>query len=507
MSKFTVFVKAMIILFCEFSDKTDRYDLVVIGGGSGGLACSKEAAQFNKRVAVLDFVQPSTQGTKWGLGGTCVNVGCIPKKLMHQAALLGQAVRDARSYGWSVPQDISMDWQVMSEAVQNYVKSMNFGHRVQLQDKKVEYINAFGSMVDPNTVKATDAQGKERLLHADNVVIAVGGRPIIPEQMPGALEHCISSDDIFWLKKAPGKTYVNISGLNIALECGGFLTGMGYNTTVMVRSICLRYFDQQMSKLVTDYMENNGTRFLWRHKPVKFEKDREGKIVVTYSDENGNTLTERFDTVLMATGRKALTKNLNLEDIGVKLDRESHKVLGDHGGDQERSSVHNIYSIGDVLQGRPELTPVAIKAGKLLAHRLFGNSTHQMDYDIVPTTVFTPLEYGVVGVSEEAAINKYGEENVEVYHAFYRPLEFSIPNRDASQCYIKAICTEDEVVGLHITGNNAGEIIQGFTTAVRCGASWEDFSKTVGIHPTTAEEIVKMQITKRSGLDPRVTGC
>ncbi|XP_021374605.1 thioredoxin reductase 2, mitochondrial-like isoform X2 [Mizuhopecten yessoensis] len=507
-SKQNLYKYRHLLRYLSKSSKKFEYDLVVIGGGSGGLACSKEAAQLGKRVAVLDYVNPSSQGTKWGLGGTCVNVGCIPKKLMHQAALLGHAIEDSRLYGWDVPHSVTNDWEKMCGAVQSYVKSLNWGHRVQLQDKNVEYLNSLGSFSDQHTIRAVDSKGQERFLTTEHAVIAVGGRPTLPTQIPGMVDRAITSDDIFWMKKPPGKTLV-VGGSYIALESAGFLTGLGFDTTVMVRSICLRAFDQQMASFVTDYMENNGTRFLRQCLPLGVVKNGEGKLEVSYQDGNGNKDLETFDTVLMAIGRYSVTDKLNLPDIGVSMD-DIGKVIGGHGGDLERSSVPHIYAIGDVLHERPELTPVAIKAGRLLARRLFGGSQIQMNYDQVATTVFTPLEYGVVGMSEEDAVTTQGEGSIEVYHAFYAPLEYAIPGRDVSQCYIKVICENGDdgrVLGIHLTGPNAGEIVQGFSVAMGCGLTWRQLSSSVGIHPTTAEELVKLHITKSSGLDPKVTGC
>ncbi|XP_027421798.1 thioredoxin reductase 2, mitochondrial isoform X3 [Bos indicus x Bos taurus] len=181
------------------------YDLLVIGGGSGGLACAKEAAQLGKKVAVLDYVEPSPQGTRWGLGGTCVNVGCIPKKLMHQAALLGGMIRDAPHYGWGVAQ-APHSWATLADAVQNHVKSLNWGHRIQLQDRKVKYFNVKASFVDTHTVCGVSKGGEETLLSAEHIVIATGGRPRYPTHIEGALEYGITSDDLFWLKESPGKT-------------------------------------------------------------------------------------------------------------------------------------------------------------------------------------------------------------------------------------------------------------------------------------------------------------
>ncbi|XP_064209812.1 thioredoxin reductase 2, tandem duplicate 2 [Anguilla rostrata] len=483
------------------------YDLVVIGGGSGGLACSKEAAQFGKKVAVLDYVEPSPKGTKWGLGGTCVNVGCIPKKLMHQAALLGTAVNDARKYGWNIPAPVSHDWPTMAEAVQNHVRSLNWGHRVQLQDKKVKYFNLKGSLVDEHTIRGVSKSGKETVLTAANVVIATGMRPKFPADVPGAVEHSISSDDLFWLRESPGKTLV-AGASYVALECAGFLTGIGLDTTVMVRSIALRGFDQQMAGLVTDYMDSYGTKFSWECVPNKVEKLASGALQVTWEDPGSRAeASDTFDTVLWAIGRAAETRTLNLEKVGVALEEDSGKVIVD---DCEASSVPNIYAIGDIGEGRPELTPVAIKAGRLLARRLFGASRELMNYNNIPTTVFTPLEYGCVGLSEEEAERRHGKDAIEVYHAFYKPLEFTVAERDASQCYIKAVCLREgdqPILGLHFTGPNAGEVTQGFALGFQCGATYRHLLATVGIHPTCAEEVIKLNITKRSGLDPMVTGC
>ncbi|XP_064826751.1 thioredoxin reductase 2, mitochondrial-like [Oncorhynchus masou masou] len=486
---------------------TFDYDLVVIGGGSGGLACSKEAAQLGQKVAVLDYVEPSVKGTKWGIGGTCVNVGCIPKKLMHQAALLGTALKDAQKYGWQIPGPISHDWSTMAEAVQNHVRSLNWGHRVQLQDKEVKYLNVKGSLLDEHTVKGLTRTGKEIMLTAKNIVIATGGRPKYPTHIPGAVEHGITSDDIFWLKQSPGKTLV-VGASYVALECAGFLTGIGLETTVMVRSIPLRGFDQQMAGLVTDYMEAYGTKFSWRSVPKSVDKLSSGVLQVTWTDEQtGKDQRDTFDSVLWAVGRAPETKTLGLEKVGVKLNKESGKILV---AADESTSVPNIYAFGDIGEGRPELTPTAIKAGKLLARRLAGQTNELMNYDNVATTVFTPLEYGCVGLSEEAAESRHGKDSVEVYHAFYKPLEFTVAERDASQCYIKVVCKrggDQRILGLHFTGPNAGEVTQGFAMGFQCGATLTHLKETVGIHPTCAEELTKVNVSKRSGLDATVTGC
>ncbi|NXU54528.1 TRXR2 reductase, partial [Turnix velox] len=291
-------------------DKKD-FDLVVIGGGSGGLACAKEAAQFGRKVAVLDYVEPSPQGAKWGLGGTCVNVGCIPKKLMHQAALLGSALKDAPHYGWSVPHPVQHSWSGMAQAVQNYVKSLNWGHRVQLQDKKVKYFNMKGSFADPHTVRGLTQAGKETVVTAENIVIATGGRPKYPTQVSRNPTTLLYGITLFY-----GIT-VCISlpdaSPDVSLECAGFLTGIGLDTTVMMRSIPLRGFDQvkcsslpqqQMASLVTEHMESYGTKFLKRCFPTKVEKLESKKLQVSWRNTDlGTEEVDSFDTVMWAVGK------------------------------------------------------------------------------------------------------------------------------------------------------------------------------------------------------------
>ncbi|CAH0555743.1 unnamed protein product [Brassicogethes aeneus] len=482
-----------------------EFDLVVIGGGSGGLAAAKEATTLGAKVAVLDYVTPSPLGTKWGLGGTCVNVGCIPKKLMHQAALLGESIQDAKSYGWQFPQaeNIRHDWETLKDAVQAHIKSVNWVTRVELRDKKVEYINGLGTFVNANTVSATTKQG-ERTLTAKYFLIAVGGRPRYPD-IPGAVEYGVTSDDIFSLQKEPGRTLVVGAGY-IGLECAGFLKGLGYDATVMVRSVVLRGFDQQMAHIVTAAMQDRGVNFLFKCKPKKIEKLDNGQLKATWVNEVNEEFTDVFDTVLFAIGRRALTRELKLENAGVKVAGDGEKI----DAVNEQSNVPHIYAVGDVLYKKPELTPVAIHAGRLLSRRLFGNGAATMDYDNVATTIFSPLEYGAVGLSEEEAVKRFGEDKVEIYHAYYKPTEFFIPQKNISHCYLKVVAMRDgeqKVLGMHFIGPQAGEVIQGFAAAIKCNLTVNALMGTVGIHPTIAEEFTRINITKRSGKDPNPASC
>lgn len=240
--------------------------------------------------------------------------------------------------------------------------------------------------------------------------------------------------------------------------------GLGYDATVMVRSIILRGFDQQMSNMVADAMKQKGVKFLMQCIPTSVEKQSDGKLLVKWKNAPGEEFSDVYDTILFAIGRKALTKDLELDSAGVVC--KDDKIDVNH----EQTNVPHIFAVGDVLYQKPELTPVAIHAGRLLARRLFADSAVQMDYANVATTIFSPLEYGCVGLSEEEAVARHGEDKIEIYHAFYKPTEFFIPQKSITHCYLKVVALRDadqQVVGLHFIGPNAGEIIQGFAAAIK----------------------------------------
>uniref|UniRef100_A0A6I8RXR0 thioredoxin-disulfide reductase (NADPH) n=1 Tax=Xenopus tropicalis TaxID=8364 RepID=A0A6I8RXR0_XENTR len=452
---------------------TYDYDLIVIGGGSGGLACSKEAASFGKKVMVLDYVVPTPKGTSWGLGGTCVNVGCIPKKLMHQAAILGQSLKDSRKFGWEYEEQVKHNWDTMREAIQNYIGSLNWGYRVSLRDKQVRYENAYGEFVEPHKIKATNKRGKESFFTAEKFVVATGERPRYLN-IPGDKEYCITSDDLFSLPYCPGKTLV-VGASYVALECAGFLAGLGLDATVMVRSILLRGFDQEMANRAGAYMETHGVKFIKQFVPISVELLEEGtpgRLKVTAKATEGDQIIEdEYNTVLIAVGRDACTRNIGLEKIGVKVNERNGKIPV---SDEEQTSVPYVYAIGDILDGKLELTPVAIQAGRLLARRLYKGS------------------------------------KLKVYHTLFWPLEWTVPSRDNNTCFAKIICNkqdDDRVVGFHVLGPNAGEITQGFGAAIKCGLTKEKLDETIGIHPTCAEVFTTMDVSKSSGGDITQKGC
>lgn len=309
--------------------------------------------------------------------------------------------------------------------------------------QKIKNVNAIATFKDKHTIKAIDRNGNETLYKSKFVVLATGERPIYPG-IEGDKECCITSDDLFSLAYPPGKTLV-IGASYVALECAGFLNGLGFDTTVMVRSILLRGFDQEMANKIGNYMEKHGVKFLKQCIPDKFiklqdidlENKKSGLIKVIYKDSNGQIQQDEFNTVLLAIGRSPLTKYTLADKIGVELDNKE-RVIGI--ANTEMTHVSNVFAIGDILSGKPQLTPMAIQSGNLLAERLFGLENFQnCDYSNVPTTVFTPIEYGCVGFSEDEAIANFGDD-IDVYHNYIHYLESTLlPEADPSDYYAKLI--------------------------------------------------------------------
>ncbi|XP_037820046.1 thioredoxin reductase 1, mitochondrial [Lucilia sericata] len=477
------------------------FDIIVIGGGSGGLACAKEANELGAKVLCIDYVKSTPKNTSWGIGGTCVNVGCIPKKLMHEAALLGEAIHDATSYGWKITneEDITLNWNNLVTEVQNQIKSTNWIIRVELRTKNIKYLNGTASFIDNHTIQVKMKDGSQVKHTGHYIVIAVGLRPVYPN-IPGAREYGITSDDLFSWPKPPGKTLIVGAGY-ISMECAGFLRLFGFDVTVMVRDKILRNFDRQMVNIITDSLKERGIKFLMPYKPLKVEQLETGRLLVKYENVKLHKKeTDTFDTVIWATGRKGELEDLNIEAVNLKTDDNLLVV-----NEEECTNVENIYAVGDITKGRPQLTPVAVMAGRLLAQRLFSHSSQKLNYENVASTLFTPLEYAFVGMSEETAIQKFGEENIEIYHNHYNPLEFSLPEKVVEFCYIKIIAQREGqqlILGIHYVGPNAGNVMQGFSVAFNCGLNTEILFNTVGVNVTNAQEITSTYITKRSGLDP-----
>jgi thioredoxin reductase (NADPH) len=336
-----------------------------------------------------------------------------------------------------------------------------------------------------------DSQGKLTKITAKNVIIAVGCRPKYLEHPPDLHDICITSDDLFSLERNPGKTLVIGAGY-IGLECGGFINNLGCDVTVLIRSEPLRGYDQEMALRLVDSMEAQGVKF-HRNANLKSAKRLEsGRIHAVYEGD-GQVIEGEFDTLLLAIGRMPETKGLGLDRVGAKLG-QSGKILAN---EFDETTAPNLFAIGDCAEGRPEFTPTAILSGKLLARRLAGKSTDKIDYANMGCTVFTPLEYGCIGLSEAAAMEAYGKDEVVVYHTDFKPAEWEfLSYRKTESCFGKLVITKSNgrVVGFHYLGPNAGEVTQGYVVAMKIGATLLDFEGTLGIQSTCSEEMLKIML-------------
>ncbi|XP_042258844.1 thioredoxin reductase 1, cytoplasmic-like isoform X1 [Thunnus maccoyii] len=494
------------------------YDLLVIGGGSGGLAVAKEAAALRKKVLILDLEAPSLRGTKRELGGSSLNLNSI-RKFLQQASLLGKAIQDSQKYGWRFKEEGDLDmchsWSELVEAVQEQVKSRSLELKRELESCGVFYLNAGGEIVAPHTVQVTDMNGRKRRLTAETLVIATGDRPQYLG-VPGDRQYCLTSEDLLSLPHSPGRTLV-VGGSAEGLECAGFLSGLGLPVTVMLQPDLLPGFDQKMAQKIENHMLVAGVEFLYHCSLAKVEQaetcskdilsgvsavtpqqlSREMRLRVTIVCREGQTKQEDFDTVLLSVGRKACTSNIGLECVGVQCSQDSGRILVN---ERDQTSVDHIYAIGSVQHGRPTTTGLSVHAGTLLAHRLYAGDNILCDYTNVPTVVLTPVEYAACGLSEEKANLTFGEATIEVYHSYYWPLEWTLPARNKNSCYVKVIChipDHERVVGLHVMGPNAGDILQGFVAAMKCGLTKRQLDATVGLQPGSAQVFTSLTQTQR----------
>ena len=450
---------------------SEQFDLVVIGAGSGGLAAAKRAASYGARVAIVE-------GDR--VGGTCVIRGCVPKKLMVYGSAVRHQLSDAASYGWSVGA-VSQDSSVLLSKVRAEVDRLNQLHIGFLEKAGVELVRGWGRFADERTVSVQDAQGEDiRKLQAERILIAVGGRPHRPE-IPGA-ELGWVSDDMFELQQFPKQVVVVGAGF-IACEFACILNGLGVQVTQLVRGDhLLRGFDLESGRAVQEAMEADGIEIRFAHSPAAIEGTPGDLSVITQSGErlpcNG---------VLLATGRRPFLEGLNLEAAGVA--REGHRIPVDA---DQRTNVPHIYAVGDVTD-RINLTPVAIDEGRALADSIWGHKPRQVDHNLVAAAVFSQPELSSVGLSEEAAVQRFGKDGVKVHRARFRPMSQALPARDP-KVLLKLVveAATGKVVGCHMVGEHAAEIIQMAAIAVGMGATKADFDRTMALHPTVAEEFVTM---------------
>ena len=448
----------------------EKFDLVVIGGGSGGLAAAQRAAEHGARAMLIESGR---------LGGTCVNVGCVPKKLMWNGAELGGALHDAREYGFRL-EERGHDWHALKHKRDAYITRLNDLYAANLARRNVELLRGRASFLGARTVSAAG-----RTLSAPHIIIATGGRPEVP-RVPGA-ELGITSDGFFELEALPARVLVAGGGY-IAVELSGIFAGLGAQTTLALRGAApLRSFDPMIVEVTVAMLREAGVTVVTDIAPGSIARAADGALIATFAD--GRSIGP-FDCLLWAVGRRARVADLALERAGVRLDADGFVATDLY----QATSAAGSYAIGDVT-GRAQLTPVAIAAGRRLADRLFGGQAgRHLDYDNIPTVIFGHPPIGTVGLTEPAARARYGHDAVRVFRSSFVPLYHAMTEaKPRTEMKLVTYGPEQRVVGLHVVGAGADEMLQGFAVAVRMGATKKDFDDTVAIHPTSAEELVTMR--------------
>ncbi|MFO1457221.1 MAG: glutathione-disulfide reductase [Steroidobacteraceae bacterium] len=446
-----------------------HYDLVVIGGGSGGLACAQRAAQYGARALVVESQR---------LGGTCVNVGCVPKKVMWNAAQIAHAAHDAGYYGFDLDLN-GHDWSKLKAGRDAYVLRLNGIYERNLQGRKVDLVRGHATLVGPRTMQVGTAR-----YTAEHLVIATGGVPTLPA-IPGA-EHGITSDGFFDLPERPRRIAIVGSGY-VSVELGGVFAALGSETTIVLRhDRVLRHFDHMLSDTLMKIMRDDGVSFVEQAVPRALVRELDGTLHLGLEDSR---LLGPFDTVLWAIGREPNVAGLGLAAAGVNTDAHGYIVVDPF----QATSAPQTYAIGDVT-GQAALTPVAIAAGRRLSDRVFGGMAgRHLDYTNIPTVIFSHPPIGTVGLTEAEARAMHGEA-VKVYTSGFVPMYHALTTRKP-RAEMKLVCVgpEERIVGCHVIGAGADEMLQGFAVALKMGALKRDFDDTVAIHPTSAEEFVTMR--------------
>jgi len=447
---------------------TTQFDLIAIGGGSGGLAAAEKAAQFGKRVAIVD---PGK------LGGTCVNSGCVPKKVMWYAAHLAHAVTDAPGFGVRA-QGNGIDWQRLVAGRDEYISNINQYWSGYIEQSGITRIVGQARFVGPRSIEVNG-----RIYTAEHIVIATGSHPRVP-QVPGS-ELGITSEGFFALETQPKRVAV-IGGGYIGVELSGMLRALGSEVTlVALENRLLKYFDDMISSTLAEEMTQQGIAVKLQSQVVSLNQSESG-IALNTTD---GVILDGFDTVIWAIGRVPNTQNLNLAAAGIQTERNGAIPTDEY----QNTAVQGIYAVGDVT-GREALTPVAVAAGRRLAERLFNNRPdYKLDYHNIPSVVFAHPPIGTVGLTEAEARTEHGDA-VTVYQTAFTPMRYALAEHKSTTA-MKLVCAgpEQRVVGVHLIGDGADEMLQGFSVAVKMGATKADFDNTVAIHPTSSEELVTLK--------------
>ena len=445
-----------------------QFDLIVIGGGSGGIAAARRASEYGAKCAVIEHHK---------LGGTCVNVGCVPKKVMWTTSRIAETLHDAADYGFSVKNE-GFDWAIIKKPRDAYIARLNDIYAVNLENSDVAHIEGAARFTTSNTLQVNDDS-----FEATHILIATGTRPVIPN-VAGS-EYGITSDGFFEMEELPAKVAITGAGY-IATEFAGMLHGLGSQVTMILRKDqLLRGFDSSITSVVMSEMQRVGVEFVLNTSVTELKR-KNSKLSVKL--DNGTSLDE-VDQFIFAIGRVPNSQSLNLESAGVELNSRGYIETDNF----QNTSCKGVYAVGDVT-GRVALTPVAIAAGRKLSDRLFGGqSDAYLDYENIPSVVFSHPPIGTVGLSEDAARAKFGDD-VKVYSSQFQNMYYQVTDR-ASPTLMKLVTTgeNEKIVGCHIIGDFADEMIQGFSVAVKMEACKRDFDNTVAIHPTVAEEFVTMR--------------
>jgi len=446
-------------------------DLFVIGAGSGGVRAGRFAASLGARVAMAE---------DGPLGGTCVNVGCIPKKLMVYGSHFHEDMEDAAGFGWRVERPVH-HWETLIANKDKEIRRLNGVYQKLLEDRGVEIVRGKATLAGPHEVDVDVGGGARRRFTAEHILVATGGKPVRPTVEGGA--HVLLSDDIFRLGERPRRILI-VGGGYIAVEFAGLFNGYGSKVTLVHRGpLFLRGFDRDVRQHLDTEMRKKGIELRFKADIARIDKMADGSLRVTLT--GGQTID--VDAVLAAIGRIPRTDGLGLDAAGVTLDAHG-AILVD---ERFRTKVPSIYAIGDVI-ARIQLTPVALAEGMIVARNLFGGADARADYHDVPSAVFSSPPIGTVGLTEEEARAEHGD--IVVYRSVFTPLKSTMTGR-GDKILMKLVVhrATDRVVGVHVVGAEAAEIVQGFAVAMKCGATKKQLDATIGIHPTAAEELVTMR--------------
>jgi len=452
------------------AESAHDFDLIAVGGGSGGIATANRAAMNGARVLLVEREER--------LGGTCVNRGCVPKKVMWYGAGVAHLLDDARGYGFDIERR-GFDWHALVQKREAYIRNINNAYDGYLGDNGVKIACGEARLDGPNTVSVDGVRHT-----AEHIVLAPGGEAMVPD-IPGA-ELGVTSDGFFEFEYQPGRVCVVGAGY-IAVELAGMLCSLGTEVTLAIRhGSFLRNFDEMLQERLMEQMENDGVTIETYFTTSRLKRHDD---MIDVHGEDDRVLAG-FDAVIFAIGRRPATRELGLESVGVETDDDGYIPVDRY----QRTCASGIFAIGDAT-GQAELTPVAIAAGRRLADRIWGGRKgRHLDYDLIPSAIFSHPPIGTVGLTEAEARAKFGDDDVEVYTTTFTPMYHAFTEHRAKTAMKLVVTADDErVVGCHVFGLAADEMLQGFAVAMRMGATKRDFDDTVAVHPTSAEELVTMR--------------